>query len=244
MAAITRVTTGLIRRIGAAVDVLLGRAIAYDKRKVAHHNLMFSQEGEDGILRRLLEHQKSGFYIDVGAHHPQRFSNTYFFYLRGWHGINIEPNPGSIAEFQRIRPRDLNLELGVANQEGLLVYHQYEETALNTFDSKTANQLQKTLNSRSCKVRVQPLRMILHQHLKANQEIDFMSIDVEGMDEEVVRSNNWKNFRPRFLLVESRRTSTIIDVQGTPLHHFLESQSYSLISKCMNTLIYKSEIQP
>src|ERR1700733_13651528 len=76
-----------------------------------------SQEGEDRVLASLLLKAhggilpSSGFYVDVGAHDPFRFSNTYFFYRRGWSGINIDAMPGSMRRFISHRPRDLNLEL-------------------------------------------------------------------------------------------------------------------------------------
>src|SRR4051812_23180628 len=73
----------------------------------------FAQEGEDRLLLRLLEGAPAGFYVDVGAHHPQRFSTTFAFYLAGWRGINIDPRSGTRALFDRIRPRDINLELAV-----------------------------------------------------------------------------------------------------------------------------------
>jgi hypothetical protein len=73
----------------------------------------YSQEGEDRVLAHVLDigRRDPGFYVDVGAHHPQRFSNTYAFYLAGWRGLNIEPRPGSLSLFQRLRPRDINLNL-------------------------------------------------------------------------------------------------------------------------------------
>ena len=56
----------------------------------------FSQEGEDLVLARIFEGKKNGFYVDIGAHHPTRFSNTHYFYRRGWSGINIDAMPGSM----------------------------------------------------------------------------------------------------------------------------------------------------
>ena len=73
----------------------------------------YSQEGEDLLLRRIFEHQKNGFYVDVGAHHPFRFSNTYLLYKCGWRGINIDAMPGSMRLFRRFRARDINIECGV-----------------------------------------------------------------------------------------------------------------------------------
>jgi hypothetical protein len=96
-------------------------------------NRSWSQEGEDMALRRVFEKEKIGFYVDVGAHHPKRFSNTYFFYRMGWNGINIDAMPGSMKEFDKYRGRDINLELGVAKQEGILNSYVFNEPALNTF---------------------------------------------------------------------------------------------------------------
>ena len=81
-------------------------------------NLSFSQEGEDLVLYRLLGHQTKGVYVDVGAHHPYRFSNTFKFYLLGWSGINIDPLPGSKQLLDEKRPRDINLEAGILNRNG------------------------------------------------------------------------------------------------------------------------------
>lgn len=72
------------------------------------------------ILSRFFEQKRTGFYVDVGAHHPTRFSNTYLFYLRGWHGVNVDAMPGSMAEFRRLRPRDLNIEALISSTPGEL----------------------------------------------------------------------------------------------------------------------------
>lgn len=69
----------------------------------------YSQEGEDMVLQRIFDGKTNGFYVDVGAHHPFRFSNTYFFYRLGWSGINIEPNPEASDLFQSARRKDINL---------------------------------------------------------------------------------------------------------------------------------------
>src|SRR5690242_3324544 len=63
----------------------------------------YSQEGEDRILHSIFETVADGFYVDIGAHHPKRFSNTYLFYQRGWRGINVDAMPGSMVRFKRVR---------------------------------------------------------------------------------------------------------------------------------------------
>jgi len=100
----------------------------------------FSQEGEDLILGRVFEGKSDGFYVDVGAHHPTLYSNTYYFYLRGWRGINIDAMPGSMTAFKAGRPRDINLEIAVAENPGKLTYHIFNYPALNTFDPALAKE--------------------------------------------------------------------------------------------------------
>ena len=79
----------------------------------------FSQYGEDVIIDRLLCHKKRGFYIDIGANHPDRFSNTKRFYVKGWSGINIEPNPIIFKKFAK-RTRDVNLNIGIGGGESTI----------------------------------------------------------------------------------------------------------------------------
>ncbi|MBP1652581.1 MAG: hypothetical protein H6Q26_2738, partial [Bacteroidetes bacterium] len=92
----------------------------------------YSSEGEDLILKRIFDNKQNGTYVDVGAHHPFRVSNTYIFYKKRWKGINIDPNPGSKAMFDRYRPLDTNLEMGVSSTRQHLTYHIFNDPALNT----------------------------------------------------------------------------------------------------------------
>src|SRR5215212_4407155 len=95
----------------------------------------FSSAGEDMILRHLIGSDKmDGFYVDVGAFDPVRGSNTHFFYLNGWRGINVEARPGSKALFDRVRPRDTNVEVGVSDERGELTYYFVgEDSTMNSF---------------------------------------------------------------------------------------------------------------
>lgn len=86
------------------------------------------------ILRRIFENVENGFYVDVGAHHPKRFSNTFYFYKKGWSGINIDAMPGSMSLFNKIRPRDINIEAAVSNEKEEVIFYIFNEVALNTFE--------------------------------------------------------------------------------------------------------------
>lgn len=202
----------------------------------------FAQEGEDMILRRLLDGRRNGFYVDVGAHHPKRFSNTYHFYEQGWRGINVEPASDAIKRFKRLRPRDINLALGVAEISGELTYYIFDDTALNTFDENLKRDREKRTSYRvvaTTEVPVERLETLLAQNLPLGQSIDFLSVDVEGLDLQVLRSNDWIAYRPGFVLVEALDFE-LERAARHPLHVFMGTMGYELVAKTLNTLFYRN----
>jgi len=201
----------------------------------------YSQEGEDLILRRIFDGKGRGFYVDVGAHHPRRFSNTHSFYRLGWRGINIEPSPDAIRAFARERKRDTNLQMGVAEHAQTLTYYVFDEPALNTFDQglmewRLANTPYRVLKTIS--VPVERLEAILGRYLPAGRRIDFLTVDVEGLDFAVLRSNDWRRFRPQCVLVEALDTS-LENVMRGALYQFVEGLGYELFAKTFNTLMFR-----
>ena len=205
----------------------------------------YSQEGEDRILASLLfrvngnKADKPGFYVDIGAHHPFRFSNTYLFYRCGWRGLNIDAMPGSMQLFKIFRSRDINLEVGIGKNTTSLDFYIFNEPAINTFDSNLA--LERNNGSwyikEIRKIPVMPLSLILEKHIPKNTEIEFMTIDVEGMDLNVLQSNNWNLFRPKIILIEVYGTS-INKAYRDPAFKFLEQNGYTFCSKTVNTLFF------
>lgn len=230
-------------RIVGAIEVLIGRAWFYSCRKYNCHNLSFSHEGEDGLLMKIFTGQKKGFYVDVGAHHPQRFSNTYRFYLEGWRGINIDPLPGSKAIFDLIRIRDINIEIGISIEPGTLTYFAFEEPAFNTF-KPCFDEIWPSKLLEKLEIPVYPLKDVLATHLPPNTVIDFLSIDVEGLDLSVLRSNDWSQFRPRYVLAEVLGMRDVQDVQRSELNAYMELVGYSLYAKTVNTLFFVDQSLP
>ncbi|MBX3303318.1 MAG: FkbM family methyltransferase [Nitrospira sp.] len=192
------------------------------------------------ILRRVFERQNFGFYVDVGAHHPTRFSNTYFFYKRGWRGINIEPNPDVRDLFCSVRRRDIHVQLGVSNLSGELTYYQFNEPALNTFDGESVrfNLKRKQYHLKStCQVKVERLDTILDLYLPVGTPIDFLSIDVEGLDLAVLKSNDWERYRPKCVLVEVLNSS-LEELINNQVYGFMKKQQYILRAKTYNTVFF------
>lgn len=202
----------------------------------------YSQEGEDMILNRLFEKQQKGFYVDIGAHHPKRFSNTYYFYKKGWTGINIDAMPGSMKPFNKCRKRDINIEKPVSDKKQILTYYAFNEPALNGFSKELSKERNTNDNGYQIifekDIETLTLEEILDVNLPDNQEIDFMTIDVEGLDFMVLKSNNFEKYKPKFILIEILG-KTFSEIYNSEITKFLEKNNYSIYSKAVYTVIFK-----
>ena len=204
----------------------------------------YSQEGEDLVIFRLLaldQFPRAGFYVDVGAHHPQKYSNTHFFYERGWRGINIDPAPGGMNAFNLSRDRDINLEMAIAEREEMYTFYEFSTPELNGFNKELSEARAEVPGCNLVGTREVPARRldtILDEHLPDGMVIDFMSIDVEGFDLEVIRSNNWLKYRPLLVLVEDADVGTISDIRNSEVTKFMEEQGYEVISKTALTMFF------
>ena len=203
----------------------------------------YSQEGEDMVLRSFFEGKKryKGFYIDVGAHHPYRFSNTLFFYKHGWRGINIEPTPNAIKAFNFFRRRDINLNIGISSKKDSLTFYCFNEPALNGFSKEVSEERNKTSDkyeiTNEIFIETYPLAEVLDKYLPEQQKIDFLTVDVEGFDLQVLKSNNWNKYKPTYVLVEDRIDFT--NLANSEVYKYLEEQGYQLVAKTLRTLFFK-----
>ncbi|MES2276888.1 MAG: FkbM family methyltransferase [Bacteroidota bacterium] len=224
----------------------MGLSIKKLKKKFPIGHFLFrksySQEGEDMIYRSFFERKHyKGFYVDVGAHHPYRFSNTLHFYKNGWRGINIEPTPGATRLFNIFRKRDINLNIGITAQAGTLPFYCFAEPALNSFSleysrSRSAATTQYPI-TKTIQVNTLPLSDVLDTYLPMGQVIDFLSIDAEGLDLEVLQSNNWNKYIPLFIMVEA--CLDIRTVTDAEIYQYMASLNYQLVAMTARTLFFK-----
>lgn len=182
------------------------------KRKVFGYR-KYAQFGEDAVLLELFKNKDNGVYVDVGAHHPYRYSNTYLLYKKGWHGVNIDPNPHTIALFNKARPNDKNICAG-AGRAGMLTYYRFSDPAVNTFTKEEAEKWKgksflKFLGT--TEVEVKPLSEFVEG------PVDLYSIDAEGMDLEVLQSYNWEYY-PRVIVIEGNDSADFLEDKGYTLH--------------------------
>ncbi len=201
----------------------------------------YGQNGEDIFATNFFDKSHKGTYIDVGAHHPIRFSNTHLLYLAGWRGINIDPLPGSMDIFKKERPDDVNLELCISEHTGDIRYYSFEEPAYNTLSETRANEIishgYSKLNS-TITVKSKTLSSVLDNYLPANRDIDLMTIDVETMELGVLRSNNWSKFLPKLIIIESLSSKSldVSSLRSDPAILFLIEKGYFIIGKALNAI--------
>ena len=202
--------------------------------------LQFSQLGEDTVIWHHFHDRKNGFYVDIGCHHPFRYSNTALLSLfNGWRGINIDLDQRAIAAFEASRPQDINLQLAIGPREDELAVTLFEDGAVNSLDQATAHHqaTQRPVLGQSL-IKVRPLRAVLDQYLPPNTQINFMNIDAEGWDHMVLESNDWHNYRPEMIAVETHNFD-ICNPASNPTFQFLSQNGYRLTSHVVVTSIYQ-----
>ncbi len=163
----------------------------------------YAQHGEDVLLDSLYPEVTAGFYVDIGANDPSFCSVTRYFYERGWSGINVEPVPSLCEKLRKARPRDLTLNLGLSDREGSLTFYESPSiTGWSTFSPNMAAHYRK--QGMSLTEQVIPVLTLTGLFEKyVDRPVDFLKIDVEGLEAEVVRGIDWSQCRPRALVIEN-----------------------------------------
>lgn len=169
----------------------------------------WSQGSEDLALIHAVQGLKTGTYIDIGAHHPSRFSVTRHLYQLGWHGVNVDANADLMDEFFKVRTRDQNLCFAVG-MNPTYEFTVFEEPAISTLDPEWRESALNQNNqiSKTVKVEGRKLRKILDDFEPKNC-INLLSIDAEGSDLEVLESIEFKT-------LENKRFPTWLLLEATP----------------------------
>jgi len=208
----------------------------------------FAQSGEDLIAWSIFDTLGIRYprFLDIGAHHPQHLSNTALFHFLGSRGMNIEPDPLLYAEFLRQRPGDINLNIGVAPVNGTMTFFRMRDPSLSTFSEEEARRRSTeygmAIESES-KAPVRRIAEILAEHRFVP---DFLSIDVEGHEMEILQTYDFQNHRPAVICVESLAFSTRGD--GAKNHEvcsYVSGQGYRVYADTLiNTLFVDRLLLP
>jgi FkbM family methyltransferase len=189
----------------------------------------FSQFGEDLLIKVLFYYKSDpGFYVDIGAHHPRKYSNTHLLRHRGWRGINVDGDRNLIAVFEQERPGDINLVAFVSDRVEEVTFHRFTESTVNTISDIQAAEYARHWSEASTEtVTTRTLKEILDTHLPRGQFIDLLSIDVEGVDLKVLTGNDWARYRPQAVVVEAEGLD-LSRPQSDPIVQYMNSVGYRL----------------
>lgn len=164
----------------------------------------YSQNGEDVVLWRALGHVSDGFYVDIGAGWPQQHSVTKAFSLRGWRGINVDPNPSFHTALAADRPRDISLCLGISDHHETLPFSVIAETGLSTFEPTIADR-HRASGWQTQEIRTETITLaeLWEKYIPHDQPVHFLKVDAEGFEEKIIGSNDWSKNRPWVVVCES-----------------------------------------
>jgi FkbM family methyltransferase len=230
-----------LKKVKAAVWPVLVRRLPFGVQA------SYSQFGEDMILSWLFRHYRGrpGVYVDVGAYHPVVFSNTYGLYCRGWRGVNVEPRPGALEDFRIFRPRDVNLRLCItpapAADATLFVFEEAIHNTIDPADAEESMAAGRKLVARQT-VPAATLTAVLDAHLPPGSPLDLLSIDVEGVDEAILMSNDWSRHSPLVIIFEARG-NPYTKVPDLPIVKYLDGVGYDVVAKCGESIVLRHREQ-
>ena len=197
----------------------------------------YGQMGEDRILASLLP-REPGYYVDVGANDPCRFSNTFSLYKRGWHGLTIDANPDLVAQHARIRPRDEAVCAAVADAEVDVEFTEFEDDAYSSLDPETVAEWSKhTKVAKRRTVRTQLLTKLLEAHA-APPRFELLSIDVEGHDLAALRGLDLDRFRPGVVVIEIHDLD-LDRASDSEIHAHLTAHGYAFVGYAVSNAYFR-----
>jgi len=194
----------------------------------------YSMLGEDKFIKNYFRNKSKGFYVDVGCYHPLDGNNTKLLYKKGWNGINLDINHYSIKLFNFLRKRDISIHSGISNKKSkLIMYYRKEINMLNTLDKRIAKiHFRNGFKKRN--IQVNTLNYFISKYFKKLEKIDFLNIDVEGGELNVLKSLNFKDYKPRLICIEIHNSKNMYDtnydyLKVNNIYKFLINKKYKVV---------------
>ncbi len=201
-----------------------------------------SQFNEENDLFDLFEKGHIGNYVDVGCFHPNKFSNTRKMHRSGWDGINIDLNPFTIDLFNFARPKATNLCVALSNKvKKTKIYHHHELSPQNTINKDHLKWMEEHFGLKKLKskfIKTQTLENVLKKYNFIN--IDFLNVDIEGNELEVITSLNLKKFKVKLICIEILGFNNLQKKRKKKLLNYLKRNKYRMIKKMGSNYIFKS----
>ena len=201
---------------------------------------------EDLFIKEYFKKKTKGFFIDVGSYHPLDGNNTHLLYKNGWQGINFDINSYSIKLFEFLRKRDINIHSGISKKKSkLTMFYRKEINMLNTLDEKIAKiHFKNGYNKKD--IQVNTLNFFISKHLKKLKKIDFINIDVEGAELDVLKSLNFKHYQPQLICIEIHNIKKMYDtnyeyLKTNSIYNYLVNRKYRIIWQNKYSFIFEKK---
>lgn len=215
-----------------------GRSLNLKREEIQFVRTHFSQFGEDLAVQRWAKKLKieNGCYLDVGAFHPIYISNTFLLHRDGWSGVNVDMNPDKIEEFKRLRPGDDNICRAISAKKKQYVISD-KGTPSECLKELTTDDV--TDSSKQVIIESSPLAEVLSYTSLANRRIDYLNVDCEGHDLEVIQQLDFEIYDPQIITIEA------LDAESqNQIRSFLDKKGYVLCEKIHATLLFVRDTAP
>lgn len=231
------------------INVVQKAAVRLRNVFTRNYQKSYAQSGEDLILAYLFRWLgiAKPAYLDIGAHHPTWLSNTYLLYIAGSSGVCVEPDPDCCASIRRHRKRDvcLNIGVGTGGAQSLKLYVMTART-LNTFSREEAERCQNSKNygdqriENIVDVQVRSVNEIIHEYMPSG--VNLISIDVEGLDYDILREFDFMAYQPEVFCVETLRYQADGSLKkNDDLIRFMQKQGYTIYADTYMNTIFVSQ---
>ena len=218
----------------------------YYRPKIFFPKKSYSLFQEDLFIKKYFKNKMKGFFIDVGGYHPLDGNNTQLLYKKGWQGINFDINDYSIKLFEFLRKRDINIHSGISKKKTkLTMFYRKEINMLNTLDEKIAKIHFKN-GYKKKNIQVNTLNFFISKHLKKIKKIDFINIDVEGAELDVLKSLNFKHYKPQLICIEIHNIKKMYDtnydyLKTNSIYNYLVNRKYRIIWQNKYSFIFEKK---
>ena len=212
----------------------------YIRHKSYLRRSQYSQWGEDLFINEFFKDKIDGIYLDIGCFHPVMYSNTCLLYRKGWRGINIDINPTSIDLFNILRPKDINLCTTISEtKETFEIYYDDPFSPVNTLDRQFYENLENKTNKNKKKLFVESKSMneILNIS-KIDKSIDFINLDVEGMDYKILKNINLNQLKPKLISIETHNVYGLKSKDFESIVKLMKESSFSIYKRVGPTTLF------
>lgn len=214
----------------------------YIRHKCFLNRFNYSQWGEDLVITNFFKNKDNGIYLDIGCFHPFMYSNTCLLHKSGWKGINVDINQTSIDLFNIARPNDTNLCTTIdENKKEFEMYYDDAFSPVNTLDKNFYKVLKNEFfkEKKILVVKSKTIQEIIEVS-RLKEEVDYINIDVEGFDYEILKQIDLKKLKVKLISIETHNVDLSASKNFNLISNFLNKYNFSMYKRIGPTTLYVS----